>query len=255
MKPMVRVTDLNVILGDRPVLEGINFRISPGEAVGIIGPNGAGKTTLLRVLLGLIAPTSGEALVLGRPPASLRELRAQIGYMPQSRHFKRQFPLNVGDVTAMGLLSSKTLLRPFRKEERYRIREVLEEVGMAIYADRPFQELSGGEQQRVLLARALVRNPRLLMLDEPNAGLDSSAHRLFLDLLSRLRQERDLTIIKVSHDLVSIASFADTLLCINRTMHSHGCPREVLLSSRMKAVYRCQYDLLRSLGAEDRETE
>ncbi len=255
MEPIVRVNNLDVVLEGRPVLEKVTFQVSPGEAVGVIGPNGAGKTTLLRVLLGLTAPTSGEVLVLGRVPARLRELRSQIGYMPQRKLFERRFPLSVSDVTGMGLLSPQTLLRPLRKEERRRVRETLEEVGMIAYAHRPFQSLSGGEQQRVLLARALVRRPSLLLLDEPNAGLDCAAQRLFLDHLSRLRREQDLTVIKVSHDLLVAASFADTLLCINRTMHIHGRPREVLFSPRMEAVYRCQFDLLSSLGAGGREME
>ena len=249
MKEIVQVNDLGVILGGRQVLERITFKILPGEAVGIIGPNGAGKTTLLRVLLGLITPTSGEVQVLNRPPLFLGGLRAQIGYMPQQKHFERRFPVSARDVAGMGLLSPQTLLHPFRKEERSRIEEALDEVGMGNQAARPFQELSGGEQQRILLARALVRRPRLLLLDEPNAGLDRTAQRFLFEHLSRLRREHGLTIIKVSHDVVSAASFADTLVCINRTMHIHGRPREVLLSPCVDEAYRCQFDLLCSLGA------
>ncbi len=127
----------------------------------------------------------------------------------------------------------------------------LQDVGMERYASLPFRELSGGEQQRILLARSLVRKPDLLLLDEPNSGLDFPSQQQFFTLLRRLKEERNLTVLLVSHDLVSVSAAVDTLMCINRTMHIHGRPGEVLKSSRLMEAYRCQFDLIRTAADEE----
>lgn len=239
------VENLSVILNGIRVLENISFQVTAGQMVGIIGPNGAGKTTLLRVLLGLIKPASGKATLFELPPGRLGRERSNIGYMPQSHSFERRFPLSVLDVTSMGLLGPQTLLHRFKRREKEACRSALAAVGALGLAERPFQELSGGEQQRVLLARALVRDPSLLLLDEPNSGLDITAQHLFLELLHSLQEKRGLTVLLVSHDLISVAVYADILICINRIMHVHGNPHEVLHSPDLKEAYRCQFDLLK----------
>ncbi len=243
MGELIRAVDLGVILGGQKVLEGITFSVKAGELTGIIGPNGAGKTTLLRAILGLLRICEGELNVLGVPDTSLMDVRPKIGYMPQRQSFERRFPLSAADVVAVGLLSPATVLRKITDKGR-RIRATLKSVGMESYAGRPFKELSGGEQQRILLARSLVRQPELLLLDEPNAGLDFPAQQSFLQLLHKLKHEKGLAIVLVSHDLVSIASSADQLVCINRSMHIHGSPAEVLQSSYLHEAYRCQFDYL-----------
>jgi zinc transport system ATP-binding protein len=248
---IVCVDQLAVRINGNPVLEDITFQIRAGELAGIIGPNGAGKTTLLRVLLGLINPLSGTAALFGRPSDRLGHLREKIGYMPQSHYFDRRFPLSAVDVAMMGLLSTRTLWRPLNRRQRDAGRRALDAVGVLHLAERPFQELSGGEQQRVLLGRSLARDPALLILDEPGASLDISAQRLFLDLLRRLQQERGLTVLLVSHDLIASAAFADYLICINRTMHLHGSPHEVLHSPGLKEAFRCQFDLLHMAGTRE----
>ncbi len=243
MNSVVNCNNLAVTLNGKTVLEKICFGVHTGEMVGIIGPNGAGKTTLLRAILGLVPIRRGELKVLGMPPRRLKAVRDRIGYMPQRLLFERRFPLSVSDVVATGLLTAATLLRRvagFREQ----VVDALQSVGMERYGSRPFQDLSGGEQQRILLARSLVRKPTLLLLDEPNTGLDFPAQQRFLDLLRQLQLERRLTVLLVSHDLVSVASVADTLICINRRMHVHGCPDEVMQSPGLKEAYRCQFDLL-----------
>ncbi len=243
MESIINSDNLVVSLNGRTVLEKISFSIQAGEMVGIIGPNGAGKTTLLRTILGLFPLRSGELKVLGQPPHKLKSVRGRIGYMPQSLLFERRFPLSVSDVVATGLLEPGTLLHRLTGQ-RENVAEALQSVGMEHYSSLPFQDLSGGEQQRILLARSLVRKPVLLLLDEPNTGLDFPAQQRFLELMRRLQLERGLTVLLVSHDLVSVAAVADTLICINRIMHIHGHPGEVMKSPSLEEAYRCQFDLL-----------
>ncbi len=243
MERLIRAENLGVTLGGRSVLEGITFSAVEGELTGIIGPNGAGKTTLLRAILGLVRIRAGKLDVLGVPCSRLREVRPKIGYMPQRQSFEKNFPLSAADVVAVGLLSPSAMLRRIADQDRS-IGAALQSVGMEEYTRRPFKDLSGGEQQRILLARSLVRQPVLLLLDEPNAGLDFPAQQSFVELLQKLKQEKGLTILLVSHDLVSVASAADQLVCINRTMHIHGRPAEVMNSPYLDQAYRCQFDFL-----------
>jgi zinc transport system ATP-binding protein len=243
MQSVIYSRDLVVTINGKVVLENITFTVEPGQLLGIIGPNGAGKTTLLRAILGLIPIHSGTLEVLGLPVNKIYGRRGRIGYMPQRQLFERRFPVSVSDVVTTGLLNRGTILRRINGSET-KVREALRLVGIEGYRSRPFQDLSGGEQQRVMLARSLVRNPELLLLDEPNAGLDFPAQQDFLDLLHSLQQKKNLAVVLVSHDLLAVASVADSLICINRVMHLHGHPGEVLHSAELKEAYRCQYDFL-----------
>jgi zinc transport system ATP-binding protein len=247
MEALVIAQDLSVTLAGRSVLEGISFSARAGELTGVIGPNGAGKTTLLRAILGLVKIRHGELTVMGVPGPRLKEIRPRIGYMPQRQSFEKRFPLSAADVVATGLLAPDTVLRKIVHKQA-RIRAALESVTMEQFSGRSFQDLSGGEQQRILLARSLVREPELLLLDEPNSGLDFPAQQSFIDLLLKLKKESGLAVILVSHDLLSIAAAADQLVCINRTMHIHGHPADVLHSPHLDEAYRCQFDFLNSTG-------
>lgn len=252
MEPVIKSSDLAVTINGKTVLEKISFEIRAGEMIGIIGPNGAGKTTLLRAILGMVSLHCGELMVFGAPAHRLKTVRGKIGYMPQRQLFERHFPLSVSDVVAAGALIPATLLRrvPNLKEQ---VAGALRVVGMERYCSRPFQDLSGGEQQRILLARALVRRPSLLLLDEPNNGLDFPAQRRFLELLRRLQLEQGLTLLLVSHDLVSVAAVADTLICINRIMHVNGRPGEVMQSTGLEEAYCCQFDLFSTAARTEGE--
>lgn len=243
MEPVISSQNLAVRLGGKAVLEDISFEVDPGQMVGIIGPNGAGKTTLLRAILGLVSISAGELQVLGQPVSRINGQRSRIGYMPQRLLFERHFPLTVGDAVATGLLTRSTVLKQI-KDANQKVMETLDLVGMGKYRLSPFQELSGGQQQRILLARSLVRKPELLLLDEPNAGLDFPAQQKFIDLLKQLRRQQNLTVVLVSHDLVSVAAIADSLICIDCRMHLHGRPGEVLHSHELHDAYRCEFDYL-----------
>jgi zinc transport system ATP-binding protein len=253
MEPLIRSQNLVVRLGGKTILEDISFAVNPGQMVGIIGPNGAGKTTLLRAILGLLPISSGELIVLGYPVSQVNGQRSMIGYMPQRLLFERHFPLTVGDAVATGLLTRSTVLRQI-KGANQKVAEALALVGMDNYHLSPFQELSGGQQQRILLARSLVRKPKLLLLDEPNAGLDFPAQQKFIDLLKRLRLQQNLTVVMVSHDLLSVAAIADSLICIDRRMHLHGRPGEVLHSHELHDAYRCEFEYLSTAFQPEEES-
>ena len=242
--PIVDVRDLAVDIDGRPVLWDINFTIAPTRFLGIIGPNGAGKTTLLRVLLGLIRPTRGSVSVLGRAPWQLGRGAHQIGYVPQRPNFDPRFPVAVRDVVMMGRACCLGLLRMPRKDDWRKVENSIKQVGLAGQEWRRIGELSGGEQQRVFLARALCSETKLLLLDEATTGLDLPAQHELYVLLQRLRRELDLTVIAVSHDLLELGVHADELMCINGTTHIHGKPQTVLYSHQLREAYRCEFDFL-----------
>lgn len=243
-QPVVKTMDLCFSFNGQEVLKNINLEIMAGEMVGIIGPNGAGKTTLLRLLLGLLKPSSGHIELFGVRPHRLGKERDAVGYMPQRTNFDRNFPLSVLDVVKMGLVTSGALGRPFFRGHLEKVKLSLEKVGLYSLKDKHFGELSGGQQQRVFLARALCKEPALLILDEPNAGLDLPTQYHFFSLLQELQQAENLTVVMVSHDLAVIARYANKLACINKTMHVHGTPPEVLNSPLLEKAYRCEYEIL-----------
>jgi ABC-type Mn2+/Zn2+ transport system ATPase subunit len=239
---VVRFEHVHVERDGRPVLEDLSFTVRAGQFVGVIGPNGAGKTTLLRALLGLVPVARGRIEVLGGPPGAAR---GEIGYVPQRHAIATGFPATVRDVVAMGRLRRAEGARwprlgRLRRADREAADHALARVDLLDRAERPVGRLSGGEQRRVMLAQALCASSRLLVLDEPTIGLDLPAEQAFYALLRGL----DLTVIAVSHDLLALASAADELLCINRTMHVHGNPDEVVHSHALREAYHCEFDFL-----------
>jgi zinc transport system ATP-binding protein len=236
-------------LEGRPVLEDITFSVEEGTFLGIIGPNGAGKTTLMKVVLGLVPPDRGTVRVLGMSPGELKHELHHIGYLPQQVLFDPVFPVSVYDVVMMGRACCIGPMRFPGRRDREAVLESIRAVGLTGLEKRPIGELSGGQQKRAFLARALCLETRILLLDEPTAGLDVDAQESFLALLDGLKKELGLTVVFVSHDVNVMARFADSIVCINRTMHLHGTPREVLGSERLKEVYRCEFDFLVGEGA------
>ena len=247
--PVIEVKDLWVYRGGHVVLEDINFSVREGTFLGIIGPNGAGKTTLLRTILGLAEPGRGTVTVLGMSPRELKHELHHIGYMPQQVLFDPLFPVSVYDVVMMGRTCCLGTMRFPRRSDREAVMESIEAVGLKGLEKRPIGELSGGQQKRAFLARALCLETSILLLDEPTSGLDMESQERFMDLLLRLKEERRLTVVFVSHDVNVLARFADEIVCINRTMHLHGHPREVLGSERLREAYRCEFDFLAGQGA------
>ncbi|MFQ5791161.1 MAG: metal ABC transporter ATP-binding protein, partial [Acidobacteriota bacterium] len=188
--PVVEIRDLYLSLKGVPVLEAVNLTLEEGDYLGLIGPNGGGKTTLLKVVLGLAEPDRGTVQVFGEPPA---RARGRIGYVPQCAGFDADFPVSVLDVVLMGRLGSPRLGRRLTGDDRRVALEALEKVEMIEHTRRQIGRLSGGQLQRVLFARALALEPRLLLLDEPTASVDSRAGRGIYELLGEL--SRELTVV------------------------------------------------------------
>lgn len=247
-KKVIELDGMWASLDGHTVLEDITFSLDEGTFLGVIGPNGAGKTTLIRVTLGLIRTERGKVRVMGLSPGELKRELHHIGYMPQQVLFDPLFPVSVYDVVMMGRTCCIGPLRFPRRSDREAVMESIRAVGLEGLEKRPIGELSGGQQKRAFLARALCLETRILLLDEPTAGLDRDAQENFMDLLAGLKVEKGLSVIFVSHDAAVLARFADEIVCINRTMHLHGKPGEVLGSERLKEAYRCEFDFLAGAG-------
>lgn len=207
-----------------PVLEEVTFEVAQGDMVGIIGPNGSGKSTLIKTVLGLINPLRGEVYILGKDGTRERHL---VGYTPQTELVDWDFPVTVADVALMGRYSRRGLFRRTTKEDREAADASLELVKMHELRDRLIGELSGGQRRRVLLARAMAHNPKLLLLDEPMAGLDATTQHQLLDLLDELR-DKGATVVLSTHDLSCVSSRCDKAACLNRRLIAFGEPSEVL---------------------------
>jgi len=250
-RQVIVLEDMWASLDGHTVLEGITFSLDEGTFLGVIGPNGAGKTTLIKVILGLVKPDRGAVRVMGMSPGELKHELHHIGYMPQQVLFDPLFPVSVYDVVMMGRTCCIGTLRFPRRNDREAVMESIAAVGLDGLEKRPIGELSGGQQKRAFLARALCLETRILLLDEPTSGLDYEAQEKFMDLLARLKLEQGLSVIFVSHDVNVLARFADEIVCINRTMHLHGKPMEVLGSERLKEAYRCEFDFLAGVGSHE----
>lgn len=215
--PALEFSHVGFSYGAAPTLEDVSLRVGAREFWALIGPNGGGKSTLLKLALGLLAPDSGEIRVFGKPPA---EARARVGYVPQFATFPRDFPLAVEQVVLQGRLDGRNWWRPMRKGDRAAVRAALDRVGVADLVARPIGALSGGQLQRVMIARALVADPALLLLDEPTAHVDTDAETSFFDLLAGLRDS--MAIVMVSHDVGLVSRHVDRIACLNRTLVWHG---------------------------------
>jgi zinc transport system ATP-binding protein len=220
----ITIRDLWVTYNHRPVLEEVSLNIEANTCVGVLGPNGAGKSTLLKVILGLMAPTRGEVLVFGEDPRQSRSRGNLIGYLPQRPLTNPRFPISVLDVVLMGRYGRIGLGRRPQREDREAAKALLARLGIPHLAHRSIGEISGGEQQRVFIARALAVNPRLVILDEPTISLDACSQDEVYDLVKRLKDEMQLTVIMVSHDIGAVASHVDDIICLNRRVHVHAPP-------------------------------
>ncbi|HZA23936.1 MAG TPA: metal ABC transporter ATP-binding protein [Dehalococcoidia bacterium] len=214
-------------------LEDVTFQVGQREVVGIIGPNGSGKSTLMKSILGLVKPWRGDISVFGQPSG---EQRKQVGYMPQIEDVEWDFPVTVDDVALMGRYARRGLLRRPTGEDRQAAHAALQRVGMYQHRHRLIGELSGGQRRRVLLARALANNPRLLLMDEPMAGLDATVQHRLLDIMDNLRAEGT-TILLSTHDLSCVSTCAARVACLNRRLVAFGPPVEVLTEAVLNQTF------------------
>lgn len=204
-------------------VESVSFQVQPGERLGILGPNGGGKTTLIRLLIGLLSPSHGSIRVFGQSPAAARRHGA-VAYVAQRLEAELTFPMSAGQVVRMGALCR---LGPFERlsgERLQLVERAIEVTGVEPVASQPIATLSGGQVQRVMIARALAANPKILVLDEPTIGVDPAGQIQFASLLETARDQFGLTIVIVSHDVKAIAAGCDRVACLSRTLHCHIAP-------------------------------
>ena len=225
-RALIRIEDVAFRYRRDPVLVDIELSIQPGDFLAVIGPNGSGKTTLIKIMLGLLAPSSGTVSLFGTP---IREFRnwERVGYVPQkATHFDPYFPASVQEVVGMGLVAGGTRGRLPAGERKARVLEALESVGLGDAQSRPIGELSGGQQQRVFIARALVSSPEILVLDEPTAGVDVGAQNTFYGMLDRLNRGKGLTVVFSTHNVGVVTQHVNKVACINQRLYFHGSHEE-----------------------------
>jgi zinc transport system ATP-binding protein len=235
--PAFELTSVTVERAGATVLEDVNLRVERGDYLAILGPNGSGKTTLLRTLVGLHTPSSGNVRVLGGTPEAAR---GRVGYVPQRAAFDLDFPIQAGEVVRMGRLAGKRWFRNYNEADRAASQLALERVDAGHLAQRAIGELSGGELQRVLIARALAAEPEIILLDEPTASLDERIGRGVWEILEELSQR--MTIVLVSHDIGAISHYVRSVACLNRHLHMH--PGGELDDAILEAAYGGPVDLV-----------
>lgn len=238
MEKVIELKDVWTRYGNQVILEAVNLELEePRGLLGIIGPNGGGKTTLLKVFLGLLKPYRGSVKLFGKSPEKSRDL---VGYVPQYKRFDFDFPISVWEVVLTGRMSHTGFLKKYTDEDKKAAEDALKTVEMFQYKDRQIGQLSGGQRQRVFIARALATNPKLLLLDEPNSGLDPHMQDELYRLLDRLK--KDMAIIMVTHDLSAVSVYVDRIACLNRKLHYHNS-REIPVED-LEATYQCPVELI-----------
>ncbi|HEX6461615.1 MAG TPA: ATP-binding cassette domain-containing protein [Thermoleophilaceae bacterium] len=240
----VRFDSAEVRLGGRVVWSDVSLTVREGEFAAVLGPNGAGKSTLLKAILGLLRLTAGSATVLGRPPGEASSL---IGYLPQRRSFDSAARIRGVDIVRLGLDGARwgvPLPGRASADARRRVREAIDLVGAAPYANRPIGRLSGGEQQRLLIAQALVRRPRLLLLDEPLDSLDLTNQVSVAALVQRICREEGVAVMLVAHDVNPILPYLDRVVYFAGGTAVDGAPREVITAGTLSALYSAPIEVL-----------
>lgn len=237
VKDIVSLKGVTVEFGGRDVLEDINLSIREKDFLGVIGPNGGGKTTLLKVILGLVKPEYGDVLVFGGSP---KAARGQVGYVPQVNLFDRSFPVTVFDAVLMGRIARTRTPSYFKTIDRDKAVEALKLVGMLDRGKTQIGKLSEGQKQRVFIARALVSDPKLLLLDEPTASVDSVVEKEFYGVLNGLRDK--MAIVLVSHDIGVISSYIDKIACLNRKLYYHDSKE--IRKEDIEAAYKCPIEMI-----------
>jgi len=240
---LLELDGIGVRLGGRQVLSDVTFTIREGEFTGLIGPNGAGKTTLLRVILGLQEPSSGRVLLQGEPRQ--KNNKHSIGYVPQKLVIDPDMPLRARDVVSLGIDGHRLGFTFPSRQRRDLVAKTLCEVGAESYADARVGELSGGEQQRVLIAHALISRPRLLLLDEPLANLDLKSEREIVAVLGKLAREHEISVLLSAHDMNPLLGVMDRIVYVAGGRVATGSADEVVTSEGLTKLYGHHVDVVR----------
>jgi zinc transport system ATP-binding protein len=235
MEPIITIKNLSVRYDKITALEHVNLNIFGNDFIGIIGPNGGGKSTLVKAIMGVVE-YSGS---IKYGTTLLRHKKPHIGYLPQISSFDKAFPISVGEVVMSGLQAEQGILRSYGKDERRRVDEILDKAQLSDLKKRSIGELSGGQLQRVMLCRAIISNPRLLVLDEPTNFVDNRFENELYTLLQELNKE--MAIIMVSHDLGTISSVVRSIVCVNRHVHRHDSN---IITEEQLRNYNCPIQLI-----------
>lgn len=231
----VEINDLSVKFNEQLVLKDINFSIGEKDFVAIIGPNGGGKSTLLKIILGILTPDTGDVKVFGKAPKKARNL---MGYLSQNLKFDHDFPINVFETVLTGRYHG--LFNGYTKKDDEVVLQALKDVEMDEFKDRQISKLSGGQMQRVFIARAIVREPKLLIMDEPMASIDPEMQHSFYELMSRLKN--NMAIVLVSHDVGAVSTHVDKIVCLNQELFYHGPVENA--ANGLEEIYHCPIELI-----------
>jgi len=243
--PVLEVRNVSLSYGDRRILDDVSFELRRGELTGLIGSNGVGKTTLLRVILGFQKISGGEIRINGQ---SLDDVRRSIGYVPQKVMLDPDIPIRARDFVALGLDAHRFGLRRRSQRDKERVEELLRAVGAESFADKRIGELSGGEQQRVLIAHALISNPSLLLLDEPLANLDPRSVQEIVTLLREIATKHDVAILLSAHEMNALLPVMDRIVYLTNGRAASGPTSEVVRSDVLSALYGHHVDVLQVHG-------
>ena len=235
MEAIVSLKNVSVKYDETTALESVSLDIYPTDFLGIIGPNGGGKTTLVKAILGTL-PHSGEVLY---SPTLTEKGHRRIGYLPQQPEFDRSFPISVIEVVMSGLQAEKGAMKRYTAADRKRAMELLEMAGIKEVAERQISEISGGQMQRALLCRAVILEPKLLILDEPTNFVDNQFENELYTLLHRLNER--MAIVMVSHDLGTITSVVKSIVCVNRSVHRHDSN---IITAEQLENYHCPIQII-----------
>lgn len=229
--PLIEVRGVTFGYGREVVLDNVDLDIQPRDFLAVIGPNGGGKTTLVKVILGLLRPWSGEVVRRIDP--------GRLGYVPQFSTFDKSFPLRVSDVVLMGKLGRRGLFQRYSREDREDVERILDRLKLSGVSRSHVAEISGGQLQRVLIARSLAATPEILFLDEPTASIDAESREVLQQILEELNQT--IPIVVITHDVTSMSSMVKRIACINRRLFYHG---EEIDQHVLEEVYGCPVELV-----------
>jgi len=236
MGKIIELKDIVAGYGDEVILKDVNFSVAEKDFIGVIGPNGGGKTTLVKVMLGLLKPMSGKVITHQNGDTSNRRM---IGYLPQINKTDQKFPISVLDVVLSGLADFVKLFKRFSKQEISKAKVLLQQMGIESLAKKNIGDLSGGQMQRVFLCRAIISDPKLLILDEPNTFVDNKFESDLYATLKTLNER--MAIMMVSHDVGTITYYIKTIACVNRELHYHQSNE---ISQEQLAAYNCPIQII-----------
>ncbi len=239
MDPIISLKDISVKYQNVIALHDVNLDIFQGEYIGIFGPNGSGKTTLLKAILGLVKPFKGSVKFVDTMHSE--KMRPSISYVPQNPSVNKTFPATVLEVVEMGLYARIGFLKPLKEEDHILAEEALHKVHMGYYKNRPIGHLSGGELQKVMVARALVSNPQVILLDEPTASLDFVMTKDLMELLSELNKTYNITIMVIHHHIDLLLPYSSRLLLINQAIVYDGEPNGEEINKKISQIFNVNF--------------